>query len=111
MNNINLKKIYLYFFSALGLVLIIVGSIQLINTGLKTFVFTKADIYYEYPSSSMDRFGKESGPSKAELEDYQQNQLDVQRQRQLAYSVSLMLVGLPLYVYHWRKINDMKEKK
>lgn len=45
-----IRKIYLYLFALIGLVLITIGSVQLINLGLKVYVFTKADNYYNYPA-------------------------------------------------------------
>jgi len=42
-NHSIIRTIYLYLFALLGLVLIIIGGVQFIDMGLKTFVFTKAD--------------------------------------------------------------------
>ena len=44
-----IRKIYLYTFSLVGLVLVVIGGVRLVGLGLKAFVFTKADVYYEYP--------------------------------------------------------------
>ena len=45
------RTIYLYIFALLGLVLLIIGSVNFLNMGLKAFVFTQADeesrIFYE----------------------------------------------------------------
>ena len=38
-----IRTIYLYTFSLIGLVLIIIASVNMINLGLKTFIFTEAD--------------------------------------------------------------------
>ena len=46
-----IRKIYLYTFSLVGLVLVVIGGVRLVGLGLKTFVFIKADVYYEYPMS------------------------------------------------------------
>ncbi len=50
-----LRKIYLYLFALLGLVLLTIGSVNFVNMGLKVFVFTKAEdqqkIEYSRPIS------------------------------------------------------------
>lgn len=38
-----IRTVYLYIFALLGLILIIIGGVNFIDMGLKTFVFTKAD--------------------------------------------------------------------
>ena len=44
-----IRKIYLYLFALIGLVLIVIGCVRLVGLALKTYIFTKADVYYEYP--------------------------------------------------------------
>jgi len=39
----NIRTLYLYLFSFVGLLILIIGSIQLIDLGLKVFIFTDAD--------------------------------------------------------------------
>ena len=43
-----IRTIYLYLFTLIGLVLITIGSVNLINLGLKRFIFTKADQELNY---------------------------------------------------------------
>lgn len=40
---IDLRLLYLYLFSFVGLFIVVIGSIQLVNLGIKTFVFKEAD--------------------------------------------------------------------
>lgn len=97
------RTIYLYLFSLVGLVLIIIGSVQLINLGLKTYVFTKADqpTYISSPRAKpID--GEEVGELDKELEEEQQKEATAsRRQRDAAQAVSLLIVGVPIYLYHW----------
>ena len=44
-----IRKIYLYLFSLIGLVLVVIGCVELVNLGLKAYIFTAADQYYSYP--------------------------------------------------------------
>lgn len=101
-----IKLIYLYLFSAIGLILILVGLIKLADLGLKTFVFKKADFYY-YP-----RFQPEPLDLKISNEEWQK-QIDEQikfeemnraaeRHKTASNSLAMIVVGSPLFLYHWR---------
>ena len=119
-----IRTIYLYLFSLVGLVLIVIGTVRLIDLGLKTWIFTKADqvvVYPEYPRAI--KLGTDSAATETELtpeqqEKYKQEQLEYQekekdsrRQRTAANSIALMIVGIPLFTYHWRVIQRAKGEK
>jgi len=113
-----IRKIYLYTFSLVGLVLVVIGGVRLVGLGLKTFVFIKADVYYEYPMARPVKVapipeGKAEEfqqPSKEEIEAYQRDQRTANRQREAAESLAMIIVGLPLYLYHWRMVRKEKEE-
>jgi hypothetical protein len=97
------KKIYIYLFSAIGLVMVIIGLVQLINLGLRTWIFTKADMIYDYPAPVVYQKDQElQQPDKKLVEEYQKNSLASQRQRQAANAVAIIIVGAPLFLYHWK---------
>jgi len=98
----NLRLLYLYLFSFVGLIIVVVGSIQLVDLGLKTFVFKNADRYPIYPITVA-----KTDPGYMSVEDQkkqQDEQVNTQRQQQLVNSISMIVVGLPLYLYHWKTI-------
>ncbi len=105
------KKIYIYLFSAIGLILVIIGGVQIINLGLKMFIFTKADIYIEYPRPVVLEEGAIEEPeiSKEELKEYQKENLISRRQRQAANAIALIIIGSPLFLYHWQLAKKMKD--
>ena len=111
-----IRKIYLYLFSLLGLVLITIGGVQFVNLGLKTYIFTKADQYYEYPvakPSSTVPNGKTPAaePSKEQIDEFQKNQRASQRQREVSIALAMIIIGAPLFLYHWNRIKkDQKEE-
>lgn len=112
MNKISLKKIYLYFFSALGLILVIIAGTRIISLSLKTFVLTQADVYYEYPiKPAIDPERQIEQPSEEKIEKYQEQQRTSQRQRELAESLAMIIVGFPLYLYHWRQVKKLMEEE
>lgn len=120
MNNYPLiRKIYLYLFALIGLVLVTIGCVRLVGLGLKTYIFTKADMYYEYPMMRpvkvapvsevpMEKVEEITQPSKEEIEEYQNKQRASNRQREAAESLAFIIVGLPLYLYHWQVIKKDK---
>src|SRR3989344_5778881 len=112
-----IRKIYLYLFALIGLVLITIGCVRLVSLALKTYVFTKADVYYEYPMARPVKIAPIEGSKTEELqqstieelEEYQNKQQTANRQREAAELLAFIIVGLPLYLYHWRLIKAEKE--
>ena len=123
-----LKAIYLYIFSLVGLVLLIIGGVRLLDMGLKAFVFRQAEeqrrVDYLRPSlySPVDLLKKvqEKGGEELSAEEKKAitsiiesyrvwekqrdkiEPLTSSRHREASVSLALILVGLPLYIYHWR---------
>ena len=103
---INLRLLYLYLFSFVGLLIVVFGSISMVNLGLKTFVFKDADTYEIYPIVSPE--GKTTNNPEEDKARQKRDQ-SRQRQRDFAQSVSMIIVGLPLYLYHWKTIQKEKD--
>ena len=116
-NNMTLiRKIYLYLFSLIGLVLVVIGCVQLVNLGLKAYIFTAADQYYNYPvAAPVSLIGKSASstvpaePTDAQMQAYQDEQTKSQREQTAASALAMIIVGVPLYLYHWRVIKRDKE--
>lgn len=116
-----IKLIYLYLFSLVGLVLIVTGSVRLVDLALKTFVFTKADeplIYPQIPPVTNEQISKDEKTLLEEREKYEKQQMEYERmlrqqekQRTMANSLAMIIVGLPLFLYHWRIIRREDHKK
>lgn len=115
-----IRKIYLYLFALIGLSLVSIGGVRLVGLGLKTYVFTKADVYYEYPAPRPLKIASviEGGaveesqrPTQGELEEYQAKQQSTNRQREAAEALAFIIVGAPLYLYHWSVIKKDKEEE
>jgi hypothetical protein len=132
-----IRTIYLYIFALLGLIFAIIGSIRLVDMGLKTFIFTKAEedqkLYRSQPFNppyqlqkieeveADDSFSEEEKAIiKQWLEDYknwekESEGLDytaIERHREASNSLAFIIVGIPLYFYHWGIIKgETKEKE
>ena len=106
--NINIRILYLYLFSFVGLLIVAIGSIRLVELGLKLYVFKGANEVAYYPMA------KPLGGPNEELvlteEAKLQSKLETtrQRQREVSGAVAMVTVGLPLYMYHWKVIQREK---
>ncbi len=108
-----IRRIYLYLFSFIGLVLIVIGCVELVNLGLKAFLFTAADQYYAYPAAPVPQDKNSTttivaGPSDAQMKEYQNTQTKSNREGEAANALAMIIVGVPLYYYHWRVIQKDK---
>ncbi len=105
---INIRLVYLYLFSFVGLLIIVIGSIKLVDLGMKTFIFKEAD-RYEYISSTnlTEEAKKQEEINQINME----KELVRQRQREFSNSLAMIIVGLPLYLYHWRIIQKQYSKE
>lgn len=99
----SIRLLYLYLFASVGLIISVVGTVQLVDLGIKVFVFKGAD-QYEY--SRPVKIEGEENVNFEEEKAIQERENRKQRQRQVSTALSLLLVGIPLYKYHWRIIQD-----
>lgn len=118
-----IRNVYLYLVTAVTLFMIVFAVVDMINLGLRTYVFTKidqADVQNMYPPAVVyDEATKAKlgtcptiPVNVAEQEKRQQDQQAANRQRDLVTNISLLVVALPLFGYHWLLIRrDRKENK
>jgi hypothetical protein len=98
----SLRLLYLYLFSFVGLLITVIGSIQLVDLTLKSYVF-KVDEYTYYPEP-MSVEGSKSVISPEVSQKRNQTEQQNQRKRQLSNSLAMIAIGAPLYLYHWKTI-------
>lgn len=137
-----IRAIYLYLFALLGLVLLTIGGVRFVDMGLKAFIFTKADeeerlIYNQAPPvpcsiNEIEKLQQKTEEekkiclSKEEKSTFEQLLVDYKnwkgrskidyvasrRHRDASLNLAMILIGLPLYFYHWRIIRqETKDKK
>ncbi|OGD24014.1 hypothetical protein A2Z10_02110 [Candidatus Azambacteria bacterium RBG_16_47_10] len=137
--NTLIRIIYLYTFSLVGLVLVVIGGVRFVDMGLKAWVFTQADeeqrMWQKQPpmpvitekrvetavkegkienltedeKMAMEQWLISYGTWKEQQEKF--DPITSQRQREAAGALSFILVGLPLYLYHWRIIKREKNEE
>jgi len=108
----SLRLLYLYLFSFVGLLIVVIGSIQLVNLGIKTYIFPEADNYY-YRETLPQKLDEEGNPVEVDEEAVMMQQKEDtkrQRQRELANTLAMLVVGTPLYLYHWKTIQKEAKK-
>jgi len=123
-----IRTVYLYLFSLVGLSLVIVGVVRLLDITLKEFVFTEAnkEESFYYPTISnrspeelkdlieedRELTSEEITQVKAVIEDYRywtsiynpEKSAKSRRHKDISNTLATILVGLPLYLYHWSLI-------
>ena len=105
----NIRVLYLYLFSFVGLIITVIGTARLIDLGLKVFVFKNADMYVSYPKPQLPDSKEVPEQSEQELQKFQEQETNRQRQRETASALSMIIVGAPLYLYHWKSIKIEKK--
>ena len=131
-----IRTIYLYIFALVGLIIVITGSIRAFTMGLEVLVFKDADkqerLNYARPTSLPYVEGlkavqedevwteEERTAIKEWLVDYEEwkvesesfDSISARRQKETASILASVIVGLPLYLYHWNLIKkETKERK
>jgi hypothetical protein len=105
----NIKLLYLYLFSFIGLLVVVIGSIRLVDLGLKVYVFKGADEYMiSYPMVEPTKVATDDARMQIEAVKNQKIETVRNRQREFSGAIAMVFVGLPLYLYHWKKIQNQK---
>ena len=132
-----IRTIYLYLFALVGLALLVISTVRFIDMGLKAFVFTKADeeqrIYYKQPPvpvfteklsqgeiGTLNLTEAEMTQVRNLISDYENwkaqadsiDPITSQRHKSASINLSMIIIGFPLYLYHWSVIRrETKEKE
>lgn len=118
-----IRTIYLYLFSIVGLVLVVIGLVKLIDLGLKSYIFTSAEQYIRYPEYGMVKPVSAPGMETTELteeemaeyraaqEEAERLQRQSTRARTASNAIALLIVGVPLFLYHWKNIQEDKRSR
>lgn len=116
----DLRNIYLYLVCFVCIIMILVGTVTALNNFIDLFFPEYYSIGPEMIARDYQDYIKynQGTNNTMSLEEYQkmreeQQQLDLQRQKsykkkQMAQSFSMIIVAVPFYLYHWRKIEREK---
>jgi hypothetical protein len=101
----------MYAVSFIGLFIVILSFISLVNLGLKLAFFKDSDFYPVSPYEKMLDDGSTVIVTEEEQLKEQVENVTRQRQRDLSQAIAQILVGLPVYLYHWSIIKKDSEKR
>jgi hypothetical protein len=93
-----IRFIYLYLFATIGLIVTVFGCIRGINIVLTQTVFKQANVYTRPIMVEGEKYNIE------EQEKYQLQESQRQFHYEVAGALSMLLVGIPLYLFHWKLI-------
>jgi hypothetical protein len=112
----DLEHVYFYLVSFISLILIIVGAVTLTQTAI-AYVTPVYEDYGPYRPSTPDqdmtqweeRFGTEFiEAEKARYDAIAAENYNKRLIRDLARGFAFIIVSLPVYLYHWRKIPGLE---
>lgn len=102
-------RIYFALVAFVTLMILIFSTGDLLNIGLKTWVFTAADApTYVTPCATTPVGGSGTPPTPAEVQTCQQQQASdaeaalVQKEQDAVRDLSLLIISLPLFIIHFR---------
>ncbi len=119
-------QVYLLLVSVITLVMVMISASQLINVGLKTYVFPAADApayiercFSEAPSPVAKEIivedeGEGSIAEPRSCEDQRKDQEEIyhtEKARDAVRNFSLLIVALPLFLVHYRLFTSERKKK
>ena len=121
-----IKSIYFYLVSFVALMMVAFSSADLINMALKTWIFTKADNYtYRVDCPTAPYYDEKGAPindptvktqrmadceKQQEINQKNEDQNRVsQRQNNIVRDISMIVVGIPLFLIHWRIVRSKNE--
>ena len=105
----SIRLLYLYLFSFIGLLIVVIGSIRLVDLGLKVIVFQGADEYtVSRPIIEKDPTASREATLQEDWEATQKIETARNRKREVSSAIAMIIIGLPLYLYHWRRIQTEK---
>lgn len=102
-----LRNVYLYLVSFVSLMMILMGVIFTVQN--ITDVIFPTNYYYESPPA--EKIGSLSVEEQKNYEENQKRQEEnrnIESKKNVVKSIAVVIVALPTFAYHWRKIEKEK---
>lgn len=118
-----IKTVYFYLVSLIALMMVVFSTADLVNLGLKTWAFPKADLneYREPPCAAMivkdpniDQTDEMYQQRIAQCESGKMDENEaraIRNQKDVVRDLSFLFVGIPLFLYHWLIIRKERPEK
>lgn len=125
-----IRQIYFYAATLIFLIMSVFSLISLLNLGMKTFLFPKADMAFgqqcddegnmfyapkpivvpgETPATVRELTAEEKSTNKATCEKNLAEQKSAERQRDLVQNLSMLIVAAPLFWLHFKWVQKERE--
>jgi len=104
-----LRNIYLYLVCFVTLMMMIAGTIGFIS-GITNIYFPVDYSYYETIPTEPGKEIPQNKKIKEDAKKIQEKNRSNENKRQLISSLSVVFVALPIFIYHWKKIENEKEE-
>lgn len=102
-----LRNVYLYLVSFVSLMMILMGIIFTVQN--ITDVMFPTNYYYEsFPSEKTGSLSVEDQKSYEENQKIQEQNRNIESKKNVAKSIAVVIVALPTFIYHWRKVEKEK---
>ena len=102
-----LRNVYLYLVSFVSLMMILMGIIFTVQN--ITDVIFPTNYYYEsLPSEKTGSLSVEDQKSYEENQKIQEENRNIESKKNVAKSIAVVIVALPTFAYHWRKVEKEK---
>ncbi|MDF1497053.1 MAG: hypothetical protein P1P90_03250 [Patescibacteria group bacterium] len=113
-----IKTVYFYLVSLIALMMVVFSTADLVNLGLKTWVFPKADLneYRDPPCAFMIPKEPDDADYQTRIAECEKNQLSedemraIRNQKSAVRDLSFLFVGIPLFLYYWVIIRKEQKK-
>jgi len=115
MNRWDIRHVYLYLVCFATLMMVIIGSVQLMN-GLvdvlypNTYLGPKAPPYTAMQQKDSNITQEEINRQTEEEQQRQEASMNRSKVINIVNSLALIGISLPIYFYHWRKIQHGERK-
>lgn len=119
----NIRNVYLYLVSLVGMVLVLIGGIMLINTGIDYWILGPENVSSDFRwrvqecsnekwiASPNDKEGRSVERTDKEIEKCVTNTKKLAKEagiveikQDISWSVAMLIVALPVWLYHWRTV-------
>lgn len=102
-----LRNVYLYLVSFVTLIMILLGTIFTVQN--ITDVIFPTNYYYDVtPAEKFDSLSETEKKAYEESQKRAETNRQLENKKNVAKSVSVVVVALPAFIYHWRKIEREK---
>lgn len=110
----DIQHVYFYLVSFVAMILLIIGAVNLTQTAIAYLTPVPEDYNYMFDEASIKDWKEEFGSALVQQEKDRFESISRENNRrnllrELIGSLAYIIIALPVYLYHWRKIPQIQE--